>query len=747
MSAREQFRAAIAEAGLQPPDDIIAYRGKPERFSTNGKSRDDSGWYVFYDDARPAGKFGDYRSGIESSWKAESGDPWTPEQKRQWAERMREVEAQRARDLAELQQRAADKAASMWAAATDASERGHPYLTKKQIAGLGARVLRDQLLIPMRHGPGALVGLQVVQPDGSRKFLTGTPAGGAYMVLGKPGAGPVAIVEGYATGVSVHMATQFCTVVAFSAGNLEAVARKIRKAMPAARLILGGDDDTFTDGNPGMTAASHAASVVNARVARPVWVDSERGRGTDFNDLHAAEGLEAVAQCFGEVEPPRDDDTEPITDEPLAQANPGADDPAPVGSEVIARAPAPPAVLDYSSWLPDHNNKGRPLATIENIEEISRRLGITIRYNVISKDEEIIIPGKGFSVDNRQNASFAWLESECAKFSMPTEKLGSFITYLADQNLHNPVANWIHSKPWDGVDRLAQLIATVRAAGEDKNPQVGAMKRAFITRWMISAVAAALRPNGVSAHGVLVFQGDQYIGKTKWFKTLVPAELGVLQDGVILRPEDRDSVKQCCSNWLVELGELDATFRKSDIAALKAFLTKDRDVLRRAYARKESEFARRTVFFASVNPTEFLHDHTGNRRYWTIACEHLDHSHTIDMQQCWAQVATLLEAGESWFLAPDEMDSLNDHNKAFEVVDPIEELIGTGLDWSSADSWDWRWAAASDVLRELGRDTPTLAESTRAAHVIRDRNGKKSRKSNGVRQLWVPPVIPRHNRH
>jgi len=236
-----------------------------------------------------------------------------------------------------------------------------------------------------------------------------------------------------------------------------------------------------------------------------------------------------------------------------------------------------------------------------------------------------------------------------------------------------------------------------------------------------------------------VFQGDQYIGKTKWFKTLVPAELRVLQDGVILRPDDRDSVKQCVSNWLVELGELDATFRKSDIAALKSFLTKDRDILRRAFAKKESEYARRTIFFASVNPREFLHDPTGNRRYWTIECESLDHSHSIDMQQCWAQVHEIWQAGEPWYLSAEEVDDLNTHNKDFEVIDPIAELIGSGLNWK-ADKTEWQWLSATQVLKLLGRDTPSQGEATRAAHVLRDLNGKSSRKASGVRQLYVAPA-------
>lgn len=406
----------------------------------------------------------------------------------------------------------------------------------------------------------------------------------------------------------------------------------------------------------------------------------------------------------------------------------------------VASAPTPVAAptLDTVTPLPWTTSKGKPLKHIDNLRSICARLGVTIRYNVISKEEEILIPGKAFSLDNAANAAYAWLTSECSLFDFPTDKLGDFLTYLSDQNLYNPVAQWITSKPWDGQSRLAHLFATVTARNELNNPDTKNLKETLIKRWMLSAVAAAFSPTGVSAHGVLVFQGDQYLGKTKWFKSLVPADLGLLKDGMLLRPDDKDSVKQICSYWLVELGELDSTFRKSDIAALKAFITNDSDVLRRAYARKESKFARRTVFFGSVNPREFLHDPTGNRRYWTIECERLDHSHTLDMQQVWAEVYSLYQSGEGYYLTPDEMDQLNGHNEEFTSIDPVEERIQAGLDWGLPDTL-WRWDQVTTLLIDSGFDRPTRGDVSTAASIIRKLNKGQSKTIRGKRLLFAPP--------
>lgn len=393
--------------------------------------------------------------------------------------------------------------------------------------------------------------------------------------------------------------------------------------------------------------------------------------------------------------------------------------------------------VDFYSPLADVNGKGRPLATIENLAEICRRLSVTVRYNVISKEVELLVPGQGFTIDNQANASLAWLMSCCARFAFPTDKLGDFLCYLADQNQHNPVANWITSTPWDGKPRLSAFVDTIRAEDE---PASAPLKRALLTRWMLSAVAAAFRPDGVAAAGVLVLQGDQYLGKTKWFKSLVPPEIGVIQDGLMLRPDDRDSVKQAVSYWLVELGELDATFRKSDIAQLKAFLTRDRDVLRRAYARLESKYARRTVFFASVNPRQFLHDPTGNRRYWTISCTHIDHTHGLDMQQVWAEVyESLYLNGESIYLTPEEMGALNTHNQDYEVLDPVRERLMSRFNWQ-ADEVVWEWRTATDILGDLGFDRPNKADVTACGMTVLSVNGKRNRKSNGRRLLLVPPM-------
>lgn len=296
MNAREEFRAAIQAAGLSAPEHIIA-DGKVHRFASNGNPRGDAGWYWMHDDERPLGKFGCWKHGIEVQWSARVQREFTPEERAAWKAKMQESERLRAEAQRQEREQAATMAADMWSRAGDAD--GHPYLERKQVLPLGIRLLEGELLVPMRAGPGAYVGLQRILPDGGKFFLSGTPAGGAYHVIGKPEkTGRVVIAEGYATAASVHIALGCCVVVAFNAGNLLPVARKIREAMPDAAIVIAADDDAWTEGNPGITAANAAAAAVCGTVCVPIWANGRPTKHTDFNDLHCDESLDAVRACF-----------------------------------------------------------------------------------------------------------------------------------------------------------------------------------------------------------------------------------------------------------------------------------------------------------------------------------------------------------------------------------------------------------------------------------------------------------------
>ena len=379
----------------------------------------------------------------------------------------------------------------------------------------------------------------------------------------------------------------------------------------------------------------------------------------------------------------------------------------------------------------EFDDEGHPLPTLANLRALLSQLGYVIRYNVIKKAIEVLIPDSKSSRDNRDNVAIAHITSECESARMSPRHAKQFMISLADENLFNPVATWIESVPWDGVSRLDEFYAMVRC------PDAGSesMKKKLMRKWLIQCVGAAFSPDGIANQGVLTFAGPQNVGKTTWFKRLAPVELDVILTGHTLDTRSKDSIFIALSYWIVELGELDATFSKSEISALKSFITQDVDKLRRPYAATESSFGRRTVFGATVNDNQYLNDPTGNRRYWSIEVTGFDLDHKIDMQQMWAEILVLYQEGERWSLSMEEAAELNAHNEDFTVTDPIEERIAAGFPWGKED---WEWVTSTEVLTKIGTREPNKLQTIAAAKALKKLNGGQRRKSNGKVLFAVP---------
>lgn len=307
----QQFRDAMYSAGLNPPVRIEA-DGQLHRFSSNGKQADDAGWYVVHPDGVAAGAFGCWRSGLKGSWRADLGRPLTRSEAT--AHRARLEAICQARDAERLRRRtqAAHAARAIWDAALPAST-DHPYLAKKGIKPLGARVKDEALVIPLADGE-ELTSLQFIGNDGTKRFLPDGRVTGCYFVIGElGGALAVCVAEGFATGATIHEASTFPVVVAFNAGNLYAVAGRIRARFPNLPLVLCSDDDFGTDGNPGLTKATAAAARVGGSVVVPVFGPGRPEWATDFNDMAALSGIGAVRDVIAAQ---RGDEADPAWPQP-----------------------------------------------------------------------------------------------------------------------------------------------------------------------------------------------------------------------------------------------------------------------------------------------------------------------------------------------------------------------------------------------------------------------------------------------
>lgn len=381
----------------------------------------------------------------------------------------------------------------------------------------------------------------------------------------------------------------------------------------------------------------------------------------------------------------------------------------------------------------------RLLSTIPNVDRLLKGHGIEARYDVIRKEDDIQIPGVPGISENFANVIIEYVTSLATLNGISAGQIPGYVSVIANRNLFNPVQTWIKSKPWDGTDRLPDVYGTL-VVREDFPVK---LKEILIYRWLLSAVAAALMSTGFRTRGVLVLQGRQLLGKTSWILALIPESL--LRDSVILTghhldPSNKDSMTTAIKHWIVELGELDSSFRK-DVARLKGFLTSDRDKVRRPYARTNSEYQRRTVFAASVNEETFLVDPTGNSRFWTLPVVEIDYRHDIDMQQVFAQLAVELERGAQWWLTPEEDAELEVQNDAHRAVSSLEEMILPALNFK-IPAEQLRYMSATEVLQAIGFERPTNPQCRECGGVLRRHIGPP-KKIQGISK-WKVPLKARH---
>ena len=297
-------------AGLDLPPQPLDLTGRVRRFGPKKnhwyrlrEMRTDAGSYVV------VGSFGNWkgqeRFKVDVDWRGIG----QAEREQLMVQRQAAAERERAQ-RAQLGRLASLGAAELWRQALPAPAAGrNAYLERKGVQPEACRYLPDgSLVIPLLRydlpREQALKAVQRIWPDGTKRFTRGFEKAGACLRLGHVVAGSAVLVcEGYATGLSLRMAVErrLPVFVALDAGNLLPVCELLRGLFAQSPLLVCADDDWRTPGNPGREKAHKAArAVADCHYVWPIFRPGHRAaKDTDYNDLHRAEGLNALARQMG----------------------------------------------------------------------------------------------------------------------------------------------------------------------------------------------------------------------------------------------------------------------------------------------------------------------------------------------------------------------------------------------------------------------------------------------------------------
>ena len=311
------------------------------------------------------------------------------------------------------------------------------------------------------------------------------------------------------------------------------------------------------------------------------------------------------------------------------------------------------------------------------------------RYNSFTEEAEYRKSTQaGFvSIDDDLIANLA-TDIERYYRMIPTDKaVTDGLLLAAKGHPFNPIKQRIETVQWDGQQRAANFF--IDYLGADNNEYV----KAVTETWLVGLVARVYRP-GIKCDIMPILDGKQGIGKSTLVSLLCSPPY--FEDSLRTMGADKDDLIKIHSAWVVEIGELEAMTNTS-LDRTKAFISATSDNFRSPYGRIREYHPRKNMFIGTVNRSEYLHDLTGNRRFYPIHCEKSrarkpmpapgDYNNA-DILQILAEAKVLFEQGHALKL-PDKLERVaHDKQSKAMAADLQADLMLEYSELLVPDDWD-----------------------------------------------------------
>lgn len=376
--------------------------------------------------------------------------------------------------------------------------------------------------------------------------------------------------------------------------------------------------------------------------------------------------------------------------------------------------------------------------TLENLAHEYDERGIDVKLNLITHDVEVETDEQDPDFESLITTTHSLLKSSDKNYTGVTwDTLKLYTVELAKRNKFNPVLEYLGNIEYDGCDHFEDLYNLMGISPDDT------LSRSLIRKWFLQGIVLLhnTEMNPIGGEGVLTLNGPQHCGKTS-LASRFAIKPEWFAEGKSLNPDDKDTARRCITKWITELGEVETTL-KSDIEALKNFITCRYDEYRVSYGHFDLKYARRTNLIATCNSDKYLIDQTGNRRWWTIYITKVISYNDIqafNIDQLWLQALHVFQQeGSSCFrLTSDEYDALNERNsralKPMKAEDEVKDVIEAAELYPSDYKWVnitvTAWKAYHDGLKKY--DSGTIGKALKKLGIMQ--------RQNGTERLYKLPV-------
>jgi len=387
---------------------------------------------------------------------------------------------------------------------------------------------------------------------------------------------------------------------------------------------------------------------------------------------------------------------------------------------------APPLKLDKSKIVDvdtfPHLSFGKttikPKDTYDNFVHIMKFYNVDLGVDIITK--KVTLFGNG-----DQNANQEDILDLMEINNMSSKSRGiRYINKYANQNRYNSFYNLLTKTKWDGIDRLNDFYNTLRVKPEHID-----LRNTFLLTWLKQFIYTSCFTSKYPYESkkisrlLLVLQSKQEGGKSTWVKNLLPAKMekDFINIGATLKTDDDRHMLGLVTKLIVELGEIEKSFKHSDINAFKAFYGRTVDTLKMIYVTFPVDFERTTSFIATTNDFYFLKDNTGSTRFMIIPLDDdykdekglsilCNGRHKIDMLMLYRQVFE----NEDWVnfeLSVEDKEIQKELNNQFTMNDTMEDLFFEEFSREISDTAPLY--TCTEILRKMGYSATAIHKKTR----------------------------------
>ncbi|MCL2085199.1 MAG: virulence-associated E family protein, partial [Oscillospiraceae bacterium] len=332
-----------------------------------------------------------------------------------------------------------------------------------------------------------------------------------------------------------------------------------------------------------------------------------------------------------------------------------------------------------------HKTLNNIMLLVQNIPELrgcARRDDFSGR--VFAADDLPWKTENGYWTDSDTTELRKYFETRLRGFKPSKQDVKDAVIATAVKQKFHPVRDYLSAVTWDGNLRLDTLFVDYLGV-EDSH-----YTRAVTRKALVGAAARVMVP-GCKFDYMLVFVGKQGRGKSSIIFNLAGGEEWFTDS--LATFDGNKAFEAVTGKWLVEVPEMHA-FDKVTMNQAKAFISKQSDFYRAAYAEFPEDRRRQCVFFGTTNNMDCLRDETGGRRFWPLVTDvqarrkNLFSDLLAERDQIWAEAVVYWRLGETLYLPPDLEATAAEKQEAHREKHPWEDSIRNFVEQEIPEDWD-----------------------------------------------------------